>query len=111
MKEYIDQVNSKIKSRTKEQWVHYLNHKIQELRAYISDNGEVAFIAAFVLGIFVVIFFKLAFALFFIFALLCGMVWCLAESEIEIRGSLKSSPVSPVNEEILDEEDKKTPIQ
>ena len=111
MKQYIDQINTKIKSRTKEQWVQLLNDKLIELRAYIAVNGEISFIAAFILGIFVVVFFKLAFAIFFVFALLFAMVWCLAESEIEIRGQLKSTSDSGTEDVLTDVDNKNPPIQ
>lgn len=87
IKPLLEDIHSKIKARSKEEWISVLTQKIRDLRAYIQDNGEIGFVAAFVLGIFVVVFFKLAFAIFFLMALAGAMVWCLAESDIERRST------------------------
>ena len=89
LNEILDNINNKIKTRTKEQWVQFVKDKFAEIRSYVQDNGEISFVCAFVLGVFVVVFFKLAFALFFISALVFAMVWSLAISEIEQRMETK----------------------
>ena len=93
IKPFLDNINSKIKSRTKEQWIEFAKQKVIAYRAYIQENGEIGFVLAFLLGIFVVVFFRLAFAIFFIAALFAAMVWCLAESEIERRTIVKDRNV------------------
>ena len=84
---FLEDLNSKIKSRTKEEWVKFAYQKILEVRAYVQDHGEVGFVAAFILGVFVVLFFRLAFGLFFVAALIFGLIWCMADSEIERKAA------------------------
>lgn len=95
--DFVRNIRDTIQSRTKEQWVDYLWENIQKLRLKIQENGEISFIVAFVAGIFVVVFFKFFFAVLFLVALFGGLVWCLAESDLERKGS--AGNLTPVEKE------------
>jgi hypothetical protein len=100
MMPFLKDINLKIKSRTKEQWVRHAKSFLESGRAYIQENGEIGFVLAFILGIFVVVFFKIAFAIFFIAALAAAMIWCLADSEIERKNSSPQAAEDEINPNI-----------
>lgn len=97
VKKYINDVHCHIKSRTKEEWVELALLKIERARLFIQENAELCFIMGLVLGIFSVLFFRLFFAVIFLAALAAGLVWCLAESELERRQTelTKAPPADP----------------
>jgi hypothetical protein len=49
-----------IQSKSREQWEQATSQKAAELREYVRANGEKAALIGFLLGVFIVIFYKLA---------------------------------------------------
>lgn len=92
---------SHIRSKTREEWLKFLREKWIDLRICIQENGEIAFVFAFIFGIIVVLAFKL-FVGITVVALLAGFaVWHFAESESgagrnvsdETASSVQTAPV------------------
>jgi len=54
-----DQLMSAIKSRSPDEWKAELRSRIDTLRRYVQEHGERAALIGFLLGIFIVIFYKL----------------------------------------------------
>jgi hypothetical protein len=67
------QISQKIKSRTQAQWKQLFAAQYQQARGFIRENGEVAALIGFVLGVALVFFFKL----FFFAALLLALAYLL----------------------------------
>lgn len=59
MRGILNDITRFARSRSSEGWKEFLREKAEELRGSIQDNGEKAAVAAFAVGIFVVLFFKL----------------------------------------------------
>ena len=72
-----------IRTKSREQWETFALSKVAELRAWVQERGEVALIGGLVLGIFLVLLFKLLVGLF-VFALLGAfLVWHIALPEVD----------------------------
>lgn len=63
MKDAIQRITSAIRSRTKQEWQEYFSGQVSKVRDFVRAEGEKAAILAFCLGIFLVIFYKLAIVL------------------------------------------------
>ena len=59
MRRVIDNIKNTIRSKTSDEWRAYFQGKVQALRAFVQANGEKAALAGFVLGIVIVLFYKL----------------------------------------------------
>lgn len=71
------------RSRSSEEWKVFLWQKVEGLRGSIQDNGEKAALAAFGIGIFVVLFFKLFLILVALGALSFLTLLWLSDSGVE----------------------------
>lgn len=54
-----DAIIKSIRARSTEEWKSFFVGKLEELRTYVQTHGEKAAVLGFVLGIFLVIFYKL----------------------------------------------------
>jgi hypothetical protein len=59
MRGILNDITRFARSRSSEEWKVFLRQKVGDLRGGIQDNGEKSALAAFAIGIFVVLFFKL----------------------------------------------------
>lgn len=59
----LDRIVDSIRQRTRQEWQEYFRARIDRVREYAQANGEKAALAAFLLGISVILFFKLALVL------------------------------------------------
>ena len=59
MRRVIEEIKKSIYSKTSDEWRAYFQGKVQALRAFVQANGEKAALAGFVLGIVIVLFYKL----------------------------------------------------
>jgi hypothetical protein len=63
MRDAIQRIMIAIRSRTKQEWQDYFSGLLNKVRDFVRAEGEKAAILAFCLGIFLVIFYKLAIVL------------------------------------------------
>jgi hypothetical protein len=63
MKDTIERVTRAIRSRTKAEWEQYFSDLLTQTREFVRSEGEKAALIGFGLGIFIVIFYKLALVL------------------------------------------------
>jgi len=75
----LERVVDTIKSRTRSEWVAYFKGKISWLREYSQENGEKAAAAGFLLGIVVVLFYKVALIIACVTVVLCQLVLILSD--------------------------------
>lgn len=59
MRNILSDITRFARSRSSDEWKSFLRQKLEDLRVSIRENGEKAAFAAFAVGIFVVLFFKL----------------------------------------------------
>ncbi len=59
MRRVIDYIKNTVRSKSSDEWQAYFRAKVQDLRAFVQANGEKAALAGFVLGILMVVFYKL----------------------------------------------------
>lgn len=59
MRRVVDYIKTIIRSKTQDEWKDFFWAKAQALRAFVQNNGEKAAAAGFVLGILIVLFYKL----------------------------------------------------
>lgn len=60
MKDAMERITSAIRSRTKQEWEQYFANLLSQVREFVRAEGEKAALLGFCLGIFIVIFYKLA---------------------------------------------------
>jgi ABC-type protease/lipase transport system fused ATPase/permease subunit len=63
MKDAMERITSAIRSRTKQEWEQYFSNLLNQVREFVKAEGEKAALIGFSLGIFIVIFYKLAIVL------------------------------------------------
>ncbi len=68
-----------IKSKSRSEWEAYFKGKLSWLREYSQSNGEKAAIVGFLLGVAVVLFYKVALIIACITVVLCQLVLILSE--------------------------------
>ena len=82
----------KIRSRSREEWSELVKSKWIDLRIFVQENGELGFIAAFVLGIVFILFFKLVITVLILCFLAGFLVWNIAEPRKEQPGTEPAAP-------------------
>ena len=84
-------VLSSIRSRSREAWVRVWLEAWTNLRIWIQENGELAFVLAFVGGVFVCLAFKLVFVLALAAAGVLAAVWFYALPESKLAQPAEST--------------------
>jgi hypothetical protein len=77
----IDDVKKVVHSRTQAEWSTYFQERLDRFREYLRTHGEQAALLGFVVGIFIVLFFKLSLFLFILAVLAYLSVQMLAPKE------------------------------
>lgn len=85
MRNIFNDITRFARSRSSEGWKAFLWEKFDDIRASVRDNGEKAAFAAFAIGIFVVLFFKLFLAVVALGALCFLTILWLSDSEAEAK--------------------------
>lgn len=83
----LDKLLTKIRQRSREQWVELLKGSVTDMRIWIQENGEKAALVALVLGVILVAAFKLIFTLLVVAVLIFSIIWVLAGSESSHQSS------------------------
>jgi hypothetical protein len=78
-------ITGQIRQKSREQWLAHIQDIWTDVRIWIQENGEKAAVICLVLGIFVVLFYKLFIFLALIGVLVAFFVWFVALPEEEIR--------------------------
>lgn len=77
----IDDVMKIVHSRTQAEWNTYFQERLGGLREYLRAHGEQGALLGFIVGIFIVLFFKLSLFIFILAALAYLSVQMLAPKE------------------------------
>ena len=70
-----------IRARSREDWQSLFRTRLEELRTYVQTHGEKAALIGFLLGIFLVIFYKLVLVLACLMIVAYQLVLIISESE------------------------------
>jgi hypothetical protein len=70
-----------IRARSREDWQSLFRTRLEELRTYVQTHGEKAALIGFLLGIFIVIFYKLVLVLACLMIVAYQLVLIISESE------------------------------
>jgi hypothetical protein len=71
----------KVRSKNKEEWQSLLAEKWNDLRSWVQANGELGFAVGFIIGVIVVLAFKVVVALVAVAVLVGLAVWASASSD------------------------------
>ena len=82
---------AEIKKRTRDEWIQLLRDKWLDLRILVQENGELALVAGFAAGIFLVLAFKLVVAISVIAVLIFFLILNIADSESDLSAAKKKS--------------------
>jgi hypothetical protein len=85
MRNIFNDITQFARSRSSDEWKAFLWQKFDDLRIAVRDNGEKAAFAAFAVGIFVVLFFKLFLILVALGGLAFLTILWLSDSGAEAR--------------------------
>lgn len=96
----LDNIVAWIKSRSREGWQSQAREKWTDLRIWIQEHGEMAAGAAFIVGILLVLVFKLFVAVAVVGLLVAAVIWHVSDPEDE--------PVSVVEPEESSESEPET---
>ncbi|MEY4701063.1 MAG: hypothetical protein RL326_1250 [Pseudomonadota bacterium] len=77
----IDDVMKVVHSRTQAEWSTYFQERLDSFREYLRAHGEQGALLGFVMGIFIVLFFKLSLFIFILAVLAYLSVQMLAPKE------------------------------
>jgi hypothetical protein len=81
----LERVTDAIRSRSRKEWEDYFNELLSRLREYSQTNGEKAAIVGFLLGMLVVIFYKLALIIACVTLVAFQLVLILSEDRSQSR--------------------------
>ena len=82
----LENLRAKINSRTRDEWRSFILEKWTDLRIWVQENGESAFLVAMFLGMFLVIAFKFFVALILALCAVAALVWYLAPTSNSYEG-------------------------
>jgi hypothetical protein len=77
----MERITKFAKSRTEDEWRAYVRERFEDLRILIRDNGEKAAVVGFVLGIGIMLFFKLFIILAVVAVAVYSTILIIADSE------------------------------
>lgn len=75
---FIDKIITEIRRKSRAEWENLAKEKFTSLRIWIQENGEKAAVLSLILGVIVVLFFKIIMILLVLCALGITLVWALA---------------------------------
>lgn len=76
-----DRIIASIRARSREDWQNLFRNKLDEFRTYVQTHGEKACLIGFLLGVFIVIFFKLALVFACLAIVAYQLILIISESE------------------------------
>lgn len=77
----IDEAKRIIRSKTKDEWQGWFGAQLAAARTYIQDNGEKAALAGFLVGIFIILFYKLFIFILTLLTLAYLIIITMADAE------------------------------
>ncbi len=80
MMPFVDRIVASIRSKTKREWQQFFEERMTLVRDYLRTHGEQGALIGFGIGIFIVLFFKLALFLSCIAALAYLLILIIADS-------------------------------
>ena len=84
-----------IRTRSREQWQQWASDQYATLRGWVQQNGEKASVAAFALGIALVLFYKIIIGLFALGVIAVFVAWNIALPESARSTSSTNDPGQP----------------
>lgn len=81
----------RIRSRSREQWQTWAKDNWTDLRIWIQENGELSALIGLLLGIFIVLAFRLIITLTVLALLLVFAAWCYAKPDSALSATGRTS--------------------